>query len=173
MKPIYGVVLLGVTLGLAACAEPSAVNMGAALSGTQEVPSNASPATGRAAITFDRESRQLTWSIDYAGLTGPLQAAHFHGPAATGANAGVQVPIAAGPSPLKGSATLTEAQATALMDGRMYVNLHTQQFPGGEIRGQVVRATTAAAQDATTRGPTPYYAPAPPPNVGVPTLQRY
>lgn len=172
MKMRSAVVLLAMAAGLAACAESPVVNMGAALSGAQEVPSSTSPATGRAAVTFDRSTRQLSWNIDYAGLTGPLQAAHFHGPAATGANAGVQVPIQVSPSPLKGAATLTEAQANDLMAGRMYVNLHTPQFPGGEIRGQVVRAVAAAAE-TTARGPTPYYAPATPPNMGTVTPQRY
>lgn len=166
--------VLGFAMALAACAEPSTVQMTAALSGNQEVPSTASPATGRGRLSLDRDSRRLTWNIDYAGLTGgPLLGAHLHGPAATGASAGVQVPIQVGPSPLQGSATLTEAQAEALMGGRFYVNLHTAQFPGGEIRGQVIRAPTAAAEATASRGPTPYSVPSTPPNIGVSTPQRY
>lgn len=175
MTAQFRLLVLALAVALAACGgEPSTVNMGAVLSSNQEVPSTTSPATGQGLFTFDRDSRQLSWNIDYAGLTGPLQGAHLHGPAPTGANAGVQVPIPVGPSPLKGAATLTEAQAEALLAGRFYVNLHTPQFPGGEIRGQLVRATTAAAAEATTtRGPTPYSVPALPPNIGASTPQRY
>lgn len=166
---------IGVGLALVACtsSEPSVVNMTTALNATQEVPPTNSPAVGQGVLTFDRESRQLTWNIEYAGLSAPLQAAHFHGPAAPGANAGVQVPIQVGPSPLKGSATLTETQAQLLTGGRMYVNLHTANFPGGEIRGQV-SAPVVAQPPVTYSGPAqPYYAPAPPPNVGAPTIHRY
>jgi hypothetical protein len=43
-------------------------------------------------------------------------------------------------SPIKGSATLTEAQATDLVAGRYYFNVHTAANPGGELRGQVEKA---------------------------------
>ena len=75
-----------------------------------------------------------------AGLSGPATAAHFHGPAEAGKNAGVEVPIPnAGTSPVEGSATLTEAQAADLTGGKLYVNVHTAANPGGEIRGQVTK----------------------------------
>lgn len=166
-------VRIGLALAVAGCAsgEPPVVDMSAVLNATQEVPPTTSPATGQGRIAYDRETRQLTWNIDYAGLTGgPLQAAHFHGPAAQGANAGVQVPIAVGPSPLKGAAMLTEAQAEQLLDGRLYVNLHTAAFPAGEIRGQVVRAATSTS---SSRDPVPYIVPEPPPQMGTPTIRRY
>jgi hypothetical protein len=86
----------------------------------------------------------LSWNIKYSGLTGDATAAHFHGPAKPGVAAGVMVPAApkggALLSPIVGSATLTDDQAKALMDGQMYFNVHTQANPAGEIRGQVVKA---------------------------------
>ena len=80
----------------------------------------------------------LRWKVNYAGLTGPATAGHFHGPSNVGANAGVVVPWP-GPigSPMEGSATLTAAQATDLMAGRWYANIHTAANPGGEVRGQM------------------------------------
>ena len=45
--------------------------------------------------------------------------------------------IASAASPIKGEATLTDAQAADLLAGRWYVNVHTRAHPGGEIRGQV------------------------------------
>ena len=75
-----------------------------------------------------------------AGLSGPATAAHFHGPAETGKNAGVAVAIPnATSSPVEGSATLTDAQAADLIAGKYYVNIHTAANPGGEIRGQVTK----------------------------------
>jgi hypothetical protein len=107
------------------------------LSGLEEVPPNASPATGQATVTFNKNTLELSWNISYQGLLGPITAAHFHGPAMPGQNAGVQVGIGALPSPMIGAATLTPAQATQLQSGLWYVNIHSTVFPGGEIRGQV------------------------------------
>ena len=75
-----------------------------------------------------------------AQMSGPATAAHFHGPAEVGKNAGVAVAIPnATTSPNEGSATLTDAQAADLLAGKYYVNVHTAANPGGEIRGQVTK----------------------------------
>jgi hypothetical protein len=80
----------------------------------------------------------LTWTVTYEGLTGPATAAHFHGPAAAGANAPPVVPIKGNlASPITGSATLTDAQAADLSAGNWYFNVHTAKYPDGEIRGQL------------------------------------
>jgi hypothetical protein len=66
---------------------------------------------------------------------------HFHGPAAVGANAGVIVPFQGSvESPIKGKATITADQAKDLLAGMWYINIHTKENPGGEIRGQVTVA---------------------------------
>ncbi len=118
----------------------SADKMKATLDGKSEVPANTSAATGSADIDYDAASKKLSWKLTYSGLSGPTTAAHFHGPAEPGKNAGVMIPITnATSSPADGSATLTEAQATELMAGKMYINVHTAANPGGEIRGQVMK----------------------------------
>jgi hypothetical protein len=137
-KPILIAGLLAT--GLTACVsnvpvKPAQFN--AMLSGAQEVPPVPSGATGSAAVTLDRTTNKITYTITYAGLTGPLQAIHFHGPAVAGQNAAVQVPIAVSFSPIQGSAQLTQEQASALGSGGWYVNLHTPAYPNGEIRGQL------------------------------------
>ena len=110
------------------------------LDGKSQVPPNTSAGTGTADLDYDAPSKKLTWKITYSGLSGPATAAHFHGPAAAGANAGVKVPIPnATSSPVEGSATLTDEQAADLMGGKYYINVHTAANPGGEIRGQVVK----------------------------------
>ncbi len=106
------------------------------LSGRNEVPPNASGASGTAKVELD--GNVIKWNVSYSGTTGPVTAGHFHGPAQPGANAGVVVPFA-GPlaSPIIGSATLTQAQVDQVKAGLWYVNLHTAANPGGELRGQV------------------------------------
>ena len=114
--------------------------MKATLDGKTEVPPNASAGTGTADIDYDPASKKLSWKVTYSGLSGPATAAHFHGPAAAGANAGVKVPITnPATSPVEGSATLNDEQAADLMAGKYYVNVHTAANPGGEIRGQVMK----------------------------------
>jgi len=112
----------------------------AALNGKSEVPPNASAGTGTADIDYDPATKKLSWKLTYSGLTGPVKAAHFHGPAEAGKNAGVVVAIPGATSgPADGSATLTDAQAADLEAGKLYVNVHTEANPGGEIRGQVTK----------------------------------
>ena len=113
--------------------------MKATLDGKQEVPPNTSAATGAADIDYDAASKKLSWKLTYSGLSGPATAAHFHGPAEPGKNAGVAVPISNTASGSEGSATLTDEQAADLMAGKYYINIHTAANPGGEIRGQVVK----------------------------------
>jgi CHRD domain len=74
-----------------------------------------------------------------SGLTGPATAAHFHGPAEPGKNAGVAVPITPATGPMHGSVTLTDAQASDLLAGHWYVNVHTDANKGGELRGQLTK----------------------------------
>lgn len=115
-------------------------NFSADLKASSEVPANDSKATGALLATYDTATKKLTYSVTYSGLTGPATAAHFHGPAAAGANAGVVVPVKdMTPDALKGEATLTDAQAADLEAGKWYFNIHTAANKGGEIRGQVMK----------------------------------
>ncbi|MFD1580776.1 CHRD domain-containing protein [Ramlibacter ginsenosidimutans] len=114
-----------------------ATHLGGTLTGAQEVPPVTSAGTGTLDASYDKTSHKLEYTVTYSGLSGPATAAHFHGPAAPGTNAGVIVPFANAASPIKGEATLTDAQAADLLAGRWYVNVHTRAHPGGEIRSQV------------------------------------
>ena len=131
-----------VFVGAVALATPSMaamMNFKASLSGKSEVPPNTTAGTGSVTASYDTDSKKLTWKGSYSGLTGPASAAHFHGPAPAGKNAGVMVPISPNGPSFEGSATLNDAQAKALMDGDMYVNVHTAANKAGEIRGQLVK----------------------------------
>ena len=110
------------------------------LTSASEVPPNTSGGKGAIEATYDPATKELTWKGSYSGLTGPELMAHFHGPAAVGANAGVVVPVDAKAASFEGKATLTEAQAADLVAGKWYFNVHTEMNKGGEIRGQLAPA---------------------------------
>jgi hypothetical protein len=115
------------------------VDFKATMTGKSEVPPTTSTGSGDVLATLDTKTKQLSYTMTYMGLTGPATAAHFHGPAASGANAGVVVPIGMPPAnPATGTVTLTDAQIKDLESGKWYANVHTAQNKGGEIRGQMV-----------------------------------
>jgi hypothetical protein len=104
------------------------------------VPVTGAPPTGLGSVvaTYDPATLLLTWHVTYAGLSGPVLAGHFHGPATPGMDAPPVIffhpPLT---SPIDGSQKLTLDQVSQLLGGLYYVNLHTKAFPMGEIRGQV------------------------------------
>jgi hypothetical protein len=109
---------------------------------SSEVPPNMTAGSGSATVTLDGD--KITWNVTFSGLSGPATAAHIHGPAPAGKNAGVVIWLSTkgkpASSPLTGSGTLTAAQAADLMNGQCYVNVHTAKNPGGEIRGQLMKS---------------------------------
>lgn len=133
----------GVALALAGCSllQPDAhlAAFSTQMTGLNEAPSVATPATGRVDALLDKNTRLLRWKMSFSGLSGPATAGHFHGPAAIGSNASIALPLK-NPlkSPLEGQATLTPTQAADLLAGKWYANIHTAAHPAGEIRGQMI-----------------------------------
>lgn len=129
---------------LTAASSASIITYEFGLSGDQEVPAVATPGFGNATVTLDTDTGLLSWDVEYFDLLSPSTAAHFHGPADFGENAGVQVGMGAGETfgvtegTLNGSAMISAAQIQQVLDGLWYINIHSEMFPGGEIRGQVV-----------------------------------
>jgi hypothetical protein len=138
------ILLATLTFGAAVAfaGQASAEKLKATLNGASEVPTNTSKGTGTLDANYDAASKKLSWKLSYSGLSGPATAAHFHGPAAPGVNAGVVVPIgtAGMGNPVTGAAPISDAQAADLAAGKWYVNIHTEKNKGGEIRGQVTSA---------------------------------
>ncbi|SFQ23682.1 CHRD domain-containing protein [Hymenobacter arizonensis] len=106
----------------------------ATVNGGQQVPANASTATGTFAGTYSSANKQLVYTVTYQGLTPTI--AHIH-TGAPGESGSVAVPFQNLASPITGTVTLTAEQANNLLSNRMYVNIHTSAFPSGEIRGDI------------------------------------
>ncbi len=124
----------------------------ARLDASKEVPRNDSTGTGTLEATYDPRTKEFSYTLTFDGLTGPATAAHLHGPALHGRNAGVIAPIGDKDpvSPVSGTLTLTDDQFKDLKASRIYVNVHTADNPGGEIRGQVVHVTRKKARAAAS-----------------------
>ena len=108
----------------------------AELKGSNEVPSNTSEAKGTTLLTFNKKTMKFNAVTTYTGLT--PAGGHIH-MAEKGVNGAVVYPFGTTlTSPITfQSGVLTEEQVEALMDEKLYVNLHTELFPSGEIRGQL------------------------------------
>jgi hypothetical protein len=140
LKAVFAASTLALALG-ALPAFADQIKYTAALTAAEETPPADSKGTGTVDATYDTDTKTLTWTIEYKDLTGPVTAAHFHGPAKPGDKADPVVPIEAPyDSPISGSATLTDQQYSDLSQQLWYFNLHTGKYPDGEIRGQVVPA---------------------------------
>ncbi len=134
------ILMLGAACLFCGAAQAETVAFNAALSGATEVPAKTTSGKGTASASLDTATKVLTYGAEYTGLSGPATAAHFHGPAEPGANAGVVLPFPTPTSPIQGTATLTDPQVADLMAGKWYANVHTAANPAGEVRGQMVRA---------------------------------
>ena len=110
----------------------------AVINGAQQVPTPVtSAATGEFSGTYNATTNQLTYTVTYRGLT--PTSAHIHtSPSGPGSTGSVSISFASfNTSPIQGTTTLTPAQVTDLLGNKMYVNIHTAAFGGGEIRGDI------------------------------------
>lgn len=112
------------------------------LSSAQEVPTNASTGTGYARVVLNESAMTVTWTVVFTGLSSNQSASHIHAPAAVGVNSPVIInfpPVGGTSGTLTGSGAITATQIGQLRAGQGYVNIHTANFPGGEIRGQLAK----------------------------------
>ena len=115
----------------------------ATLSGAQQVPPVTSTGTGTATMTLDGD--KLTYDVEYKDLSGPATAAHIHGPAAAGANAGVMIPFANPASPIKGTVN-SDAGAGRRPEGGQGIRQHPhrpeqgRRDPRPDQAGVVIRS---------------------------------
>lgn len=140
MKRFSYILLPLFLLAIGACkkdkTDSSVSNYTATLSGASEETPTGSTATGSATGTYNATTKELVLTITYSGIT-PV-AGHIHKGAA-GVSGPVIFPFASITSPVSFSTTLDAAQEADLMAGLYYINFHTAAFPGGEIRGQLLK----------------------------------
>ena len=116
----------------------------ASLTGGQETPPNNSTATGRATLLLNPDEKTARVSLTFAGLSSGQTDAHIHGPAAAGVSAPAIFPLPLGQVsdfPI----TLTSSQVQDLKNGLFYINVHSSNFPTGEIRGQFGLSSSASS----------------------------
>ena len=140
-KAVYlaGAMVLAIPFGFMTAASAEVIKLQAELKGSNEVPPNTTSGSGKAEASFDTGTKVLTYTVTFAGLTGPALGAHFHGPSEPGKNAGIALPFKSAESPVNGTATLTDAQSADLLAGKWYANIHTAANPGGELRGNLAK----------------------------------
>jgi hypothetical protein len=131
-------VLAGCVIMFAGAASAATVKYHAVLTPGAEVPASKSTGLGEATATLDTASHELSYDVTFKGFASEVTAAHIHGPAEAGKNAGVVIPLGNSPKdPIHGTAKLTPEQEQQLAAGMYYVNVHSKNFPGGAIRGQL------------------------------------
>ncbi len=136
-KPILLLSIFTAGMVMAAPAFADMLTFKATMNGASESPATDSKATETADVKVDTAAKTITWAIKSANLTGAATAAHFHGPADVGANAAPEIDISKMID--AGTAPITDAQLADLNAGKVYLNIHTEKFPKGEIRGQVTK----------------------------------
>lgn len=126
------------------------------LKGSEEVPGSGSTATGK--FTMEMTSAtSMTSKLEVTGLqVNQITNSHIHSPAARGANAPTKITIFDNPGSFQSPHNFTTSSVTAdvlndIKNGQAYVNVHTNQFPNGEIRGQL----TCSTGDPVTQQPSP------------------
>jgi Cu/Zn superoxide dismutase len=137
-------IVLGATLVHVQVASAAGVQVfTASLTGAQQVPAVTSPGTGTGTVVLNAAETHITVNLTFSGLTSAANAAHIHGTAPAGSNAGILFDFT-GVTPGATSGTIPEqtfaitpAQIADLRAGLFYFNIHTATNGGGEIRGQI------------------------------------
>jgi hypothetical protein len=107
------------------------------LTGRAAVPPNDGSGFGQAQFTYDSDTRRLDYLVTYDGLSAAQ--VEIHGPADAGQNGPVLIPFPTPDSPVSGAIILSRGQGNELLEGKLYVDVHSQGYARGEIRGQIER----------------------------------
>jgi hypothetical protein len=145
MRQTIGALAVAAGFLSVAPAQAALINFNATLTGSQEVPPTPSTGTGFSTVLLDDVADTITVNTSFSGLTSPAIMGHIHGPAPVGVNAPILFPFTGVPNATSGTIptqnfTLTTTEVGQLEAGLFYVNVHSTDFPAGEIRGQLLRA---------------------------------
>ncbi|MEM5313238.1 CHRD domain-containing protein [Paraburkholderia sp. JHI869] len=130
--------------GAASVALAAPMSFSVPLNGSEQVPPVQTRGAGDAKLTYDPDTRQVTWNVTYKDLSSPVTMAHFHvGVAGKNGKPVVWLTKVGSTStpiegPIQGESTLTADEAKEFAAGGLYINVHTKDHPDGEIRGQVM-----------------------------------
>ncbi|MBI5690343.1 MAG: CHRD domain-containing protein [Verrucomicrobia bacterium] len=142
---VRGLILAGALGALAAKLPAQIVEFRAALTPQQEVPATSSPASGSAILLYDVAANTFDLVVSITGMTNTATASHLH-EAAAGSNGGVVTNLGGEAAYTRSGSTLRATfrnvthggDRLKLLQGGAYFNIHSAQFPGGEIRGQLI-----------------------------------
>ncbi len=159
MKRIFGYVLAGtlaylpLTVQAGAPTHPDEYGAGkayiATLTGAQENPTPIdTDGMGYALLTYNTKTNTLCVALSVSGLSSDIVGAHVHGPADPDENNSPVFALSTS-SRVNECGTLTNDQEKALRAGRLYLNIHTEAHPSGEIRGQSLPITGPNYKDPT------------------------
>jgi hypothetical protein len=121
------------------------VTFAAILGGDQERPRNVvTGASGYGSVTLNPQTKQLTGFIVTSGIAGT--AAHIHD-GFSGTSGAIVLSLVGGPVvwTVPANTVLTDSQIVSLTSGSFYVNVHSDAFSDGEIRGQLNRQVRFAS----------------------------
>ena len=121
----------------ASAAQAESIGLVAHLLGSTEVPATESDAFAEAQFTYDNASHALQYYVNYDGVA-PAKM-DLHGPAAANEKAPAVLNIALSQSPVSGTVQLTPEQGQQLLAGKMYLDISSQKYPDGEIRGRIIK----------------------------------
>lgn len=144
MKPIVRlasvgawVVLVGVAAPARAESPPAERTWSVPLEACQEPTAVSTTASGNAVLVLPYfGAQELQYSISFGGFAGAETEAHIHGPAARGEVGPILFTLPVG-SPKSGSLVVTSEVLSALVGGRLYIDIHSSTYPDGELRGQI------------------------------------
>lgn len=120
---------------------PMGIAFDSKLNGAQEVPAVTTNGKGSASLVATWDMDSVWYDVVVVGLSGPITAAHLHN-AAVGVAGPVVIDLSGGINGNRISGWITglsQANAIEMLEGNLYINVHTTMNPNGEIRGQVYR----------------------------------
>jgi len=115
-------------------------------------PANVVGAAGEGSFSVDTSTGAVAGSVTVIGSSGPANAAHIHTGAAGEAGPPIIFLVANDDSTMwstPADATLDAAGIEAFNAGNLYINVHTEANPAGELRSQLVDADIPAAGSVT------------------------
>jgi hypothetical protein len=145
ITPVRGILLAGALCALLVHASAQVLELRATINQAQENPPTGAPGTGTAIMLYDVAANKFDLMVSITGMTNAATASHIH-EAPAGTNGGVVTNLGGEAVYTRSGNTLTATfrdvthggDKLRLIQGGAYFNIHSAQFPGGEVRGQLI-----------------------------------